>query len=411
VNGNRNLYILVGIIVLAAAVILAVVSTQDARYNWTETFDNQGKEPYDLSLFRQVMEATAGKDSFTVISDLKSDTNLVHKTGTAFIYIDSRAFFDSSNVDMLLSYAANGNTILISAANNHKIITSLLGDCISQDLPLVKRIKAKRVYPSLAETDTNAVIYYNEIDEIQRYPWTWYDLEYCEADSVQEIGNFKAIDRWYTNTITVEHGTGKIILHSTPLMFTNYHMRNEPVYEHAQLLLSQADATELVWYDPKVFISQPQNRPLITESPLKFILGNAPLRWAWYTLILLAMLFLITGVRRLQRPVPVLAAPPNDTLAYLDVVSRMYQKEGRHKHVVQVQYKLMLNHLRIRYKLPVSNIDKSFFREASIRLKIDEPAIIEFFAELDRARNNSTLTDEDLAMIDYKITEFYARCP
>ncbi len=410
-SGNRNLYILLGIIIIAAAAILAVVSNRKTRYDWAETFDNQGVEPYDLSLFRKVMEATADKESFTAISDLKSDTGLVHKSGTALIYVDSRAFFDSADVEILLSFTAKGNTLFISSTNSHKLITKLLKDCISKELPLVKSTKAKRIYPKVTSADTNAVIFYNEIEDVMRYPWTWYDISNCKTEGLKELGSFRAIDKWYTNALSIEYGLGSIILHSTPLMFTNYHFKNEPVFEHSQAMLATTAGKELIWYDPKALVSQPQNRPLITETPLKFILGNAPLRWAWYTLILLALLFLITGIRRLQRPVPVLAAPPNDTLAYLDVVSRMYRKEGRHKHVVQVQFKLLLHHLRIRYKLPVTNIDKTFFREAALRLKIDEPMIIEFFAELDRARNNSTLTDEDLARVDKKITEFYARCP
>ncbi len=409
---NRNLYIFLGLIILAALGVLLVVLNKEPRYEWAETFQQEKKQPYDLSLFRTVLEASTKETGYEVLTNIASDTAIVHRKGTSMVFVNSLAFLDSAEAETILKYVANGNTLLISATNQHRIINRLLEQCISKDTPFVKKVKAKRIYPTASVSDTGAVVYYNDVDEVKRYPWTYFDLEYCGENGAINVGQFKAIDRWYTNLVLLKHGDGNVFLHGNPLLFTNYHLRNEAVFDHAETLLGHLGSnTPIIYFTPYEGQTSAQNRPLVTDGPFSFVLAHTPLRWAWYTLLSLTLLFLLTSVWRLQRPIPVISPPPNETLAYLDVVSRMYRKDGLHKHLVNVQYKLLLNHLRNRYRLSVSRIDKDFFREASIRLRLDESVIIEFFAELDRARNNSTLTDADLARIDHRITEFYAKCP
>jgi hypothetical protein len=409
---KNSVVIWLSLTVLVAAVLYIVLSRTEQRYDWSENFRNNQNEPYDLGLLRKAIEAGKNKDQFVVLTSLKFEgKDLPQGTGALFIYIDYNAWLDSAATEHLLEWAKAGNRVFISAGNDHRIFKRLLEPCHTRDTPVLRTTRAKRIYPTTGPGDTTAVVYYNERDEIKRYPWSWYHTMHCERPKVQTSGSFKAINAEYVNYITVPIGKGSISLHCTPLLFTNYHLMREEVLEHAERVLSLKPAQKVVYFDPRAEVNIPPGRPLLSESPLRFILAHPPLRWAWYTLLALVLLFLLTATRRIQRPVPVMAPPPNETLAYIDVVSRMYQKAGGHKHLVNLQYKLLLKHLRMRYGLPPNADSDTYYREAAVRLQLPEADVRGFFNELDRARNNSALSDQDVAQVYQRIKEFHARCP
>ena len=125
----------------------------------------------------------------------------------------------------------------------------------------------------------------------------------------------------------------------------------------------------------------------------------------------MTLLFVFNSVRRRQKAIPVFSLPANETANYLDVVSRMYQKEGKHKHILGIQEKLIKRHLQNKYHLNFRLKDPESIEEAAMRLKIPAAYIRQLFTEIDRAKNNSTLTDEEFKNLIDKIKEFYQKCP
>ncbi len=412
-QGRKNLYIALGIVLLAGVLLFYLLSMQPKRYNWQETFQHDGKQPYDLSIFRALMVDFFPGKGFEVVSSLRDDTLYLERTSAVFIYIDGRAFIDSAQAVRFRKFAEKGNTVFVSASNAHGLVEQLCEECgVPAQGKWIQSRKAKNISPRISGHEpVDANMYYQIMDEVQRYPWPYYDVDGCNFLNTEKTGRFTAIEKEYTNMLEAKVGKGRIILHCTPMIFSNLHIIRPEILEHAEQLLMRIPEADVVYFEPNWNSPPPPNRPLLTESPLRFILGNTSLRWAWYLLLGLSLLYVISQLRREQRSIPIITAPENKTLGLVEVMSRLYRKEGKHKDVVALQHKMLINHLRRRYRIQHHPADGRFYTEASTKLGKSESNLKTFFAELDAALNNSALTDKELIALDKKITDFYTTCP
>jgi hypothetical protein len=408
------MYIAIAAVGVVALLLYALFGAQPKRFNWQESFSAEGKQPYDLSIFSALFKDFFPEKEFYTIQNLGTDTAFLNKTGSIFVYIDGRAYIDSVETDRLLEFAEKGNTVLVSAGNAHALLNRLCDQCgTAPNGKWVQTRKAKRILPYtvVAKDSTGVPIHYQQAGDQERYPWAHYDVAWCDALHLRKAGGFEAIDKDYINFLQAEVGEGKVLLHSTPFIFTNYHIIKPEVLAHVEEVLSFVAEGDIYMLDIQLDFSPPPNRPLITESPLRFILGNPSLRWAWYLLLALCLLYVLSSMRRKQRPIAVLGQPENETLNFVKVMSRFYQKEGKHKHIIGLQAKILHTHLRRRYRFGSKPMSEAFFREAAEKLQMPETQLNTFFKDLERASHNSTLTDRELIAIDQKISEFYAKCP
>lgn len=417
-KSNRNTLLIVLIAVLALALILFFFFNEEDRYNWRPTYSNQNEQPYDISLFKKTLEASYGEDNFSVVKNLNTDTAFGEAENALFIYIHPEPRLDSVELAQLDTFTARGNRVLISSSSPANLLRERFSDCLPNDSAsrrYTDYFRAKTAYLSLKKfrNDTALPLRYMVRDEKLRFPWPYFDLQECESAEAITLGTFKAIDRNFVNFIRINNGDGAYYLHATPLLFTNYHFQRKADFEHTQKLLSMIPKVDILYYEPDYFTpaTAANNQPPISESPLRFILANPPLKWAWYLIIALTVIYVFNTVRRRQKAIPVFSLPQNETANYLDVVSRMYQKEGRHKHIIGIQEKLLKRHLQNKYRINIRLNDADAVDEAARRLQMETRYIKQFFSGLERAKNNSTLTDEEFKNTIDKIQEFYRKCP
>jgi len=78
------------------------------------------------------------------------------------------------------------------------------------------------------------------------------------------------------NFIKVQYRNGSFLLHTQPTAFTNFHLLKKDHFEYAEQVLSYLPKTDLFWY------TKNQNGALISDSPMRYILSQSALKWAWY---------------------------------------------------------------------------------------------------------------------------------
>lgn len=414
-NRNTVIFILIGLVLIG--IVTYFWLTQKQRYTWRPTYRIGKEQPYDISLFRKTLEASYPKNKFGVVRNLQTDSNFINAENALFIYINNALPFDSTDRASLAAFADKGNRIFISTDNAVQLTSALFSECNPGDSTRQKYIDYRRAKTAglrlnKFENDTTLPLRYMIRDEKIRFPWRYFQLGECEKSKVQILGTFEAINRDYINFIRIKSGEGAYYLQSTPLLFTNYYFKNEPTFAFVQKVLSQLPHARVFYYEPEAMtLPSAVNEPSITESPLRFILSNPSLKWAWYSILILALLFVLNSIRRRQKAIPVFTLPENETANYLDVVSRMYRKEGKHKHIIGIQEKLLRRHLQNKYRIRIKVDAIESLREASARLQLPQQYIHKVFIDIDRAKNNSTLTDEEFIKSIAQIKEFYERCP
>jgi hypothetical protein len=170
-----------------------------------------------------------------------------------------------------------------------------------------------------------------------------------------------------------------------------------------------------IWWDERSRVAEnvvrrhnnrpPHENPELENSrPLKYILAQPALRWAWYLLLSLGLLYVIFRARRRQRIIPVLEGNPNQTYAYVSTIGRMYFLQGDNYDLIEQQKKLFMAFVRDRYNLAAAKPDEPFKRKLSIVSGVDSGIIERIFLP------NHSGADEDLIAYYQAISEFKKLC-
>ena len=408
---NSNVPLAIGIMAVVIALMALLMYMQEDRYNWNPTFQQDGDNPYDLHLFKKTVATSYESSDFREIKNLYSDSTFLPSQNGLLVSIDPYFGLDSVEISRLLESAGNGNKVFISTINPERVLEVLRPPCVGEDFTSVYEKRAKTILPGVTDKNGRPEISYFIREDKERFTWSYFDFQDCSEEDLEILGSFEAIGEHYANFVKFQYGDGAIYLHTTPLIFTNLHFKNETVFNHSRNIFELIPHQKMYYIDLEYTESDYSKKPPVSESPLRFVLSNPPLRWAWYIIITLTVIYVFNAVRRTQKSIPVFTLPENETANYLDVVSRLYQKEGNHKHIIGIQEKLLHRHMRNKYRLNFNNPDQTFYIHAAKRLQMSPEYLKQTLTMLGRAKNNSTLSDEELRNIIEKIKEFYQKCP
>jgi hypothetical protein len=394
--------------ILAGVIIIGLIYfvLPDERFIWRPTFSQDGDQPYDLSLLKNTLSDTYG-ESFQVVESIQDDSTILQKEKAAIIYVGDYEEFDSLEASQMKIFARNGGVVFMSSRFEHAVMRPYLPESSIENPRYLKAKKAKRIYARYQNSKDSVEIPYIIRTQNPRYDWIYFDTL---PDIGRVEGSFTAIGERYTNLISIEEGAGKMIFHTNPLIFTNFHLRNDPVFEYTNELIASMEFDHIYWFEPSFILPNSQD-PIISESPLRFILSQPSLRWAWYLILFLVAIFVWNGARRRQRAIKVENLPENETALYLDTVTRFYKKTGSHMHIVRSQLKLLNRHLNNRYRINFTNENEEMYREAEIRLGIPRDELKKFYSGIKLASQNTSLSDQQLLEINQKIKTFYSKCP
>ena len=136
-------------------------------------------------------------------------------------------------------------------------------------------------------------------------------------------------------------GKGEIILVSTPLLFTNYGVTDGHTVHYLFRLLSQMG-------DLPVVRSEGYTRDTAQKqlSPFRYLLSHPPLRWALYLSMLTIVLFMCFTARRRQRAIPVVEAPKNRSLEFIELIGTLYFQRGNRADLVRKKYQYLAEEVR-----------------------------------------------------------------
>lgn len=401
---------ILGVGLLAAALLFAAFfSFLPKVYEWDTTYRPRQWEPYDLGLFHSVLGSYFPDSDFIDLRGWAADTSYTQVTGSNMITVGAEIVAAPKDRARIRRYVAAGNTFFGSATAYNLLFEEIMPRCADPDeKPLRMRTHySGEIHVSTVENPADSVaIQYFVRDEL--YSKQWLSASACPHPDVAVLGHVRVDDKMYPNFLEIKYGEGRFLLHTTPLAFSNYHFRRPEVFEYVEDVLSALDEGDVYFAPPSPILGEAP--PPISAGPLQFILTKPPLRWAWFGTLALTFLFVVNGIRRKRRPIPVLQKPGNHTLRFLEMKAGIYKKENQHQHIVELQYDLLKEFLKERYRLNPDEYD-SFIHMAVERLEMKEPYLRGFFYRLKAAKQKRNLSNRELLDLDRSIQEFYQACP
>ena len=164
-------------------------------------------------------------------------------------------------------------------------------------------------------------------------------------------------------------------MHSEPLIVTNFYLLKPESKNYVQDVFSYLSERETVWF------SGANKNVAESRSPLRFILANPPLRYAWWLLLAGLVLFIIFNAKRKQRIVPIVEPLKNKSVEFVKSIGNLYLQEGDFHDMMAKKAQYFLNRVRMDLLIDTKNLDEKFIHLLHLKTgksieKINEATVL-----------------------------------
>ncbi|MEJ7643344.1 MAG: DUF4350 domain-containing protein [Chryseolinea sp.] len=381
-------------VALAFGLFLLLKLTSPKQHDWTVTYAPDDKNPYGAYAMNILMANTflpkSIAHSFKTLYELKDSLKHVDNI---FIVCEK---FDTGkeDTDVLLNHVARGGTAFIASKNfwgkfadTLKLNTSdylfKSGNILApNDTAIVKFAAAAfDTVPEYRYRGDNIPNYFAKFDTTRTTVIAW-------SDAHQPV------------TVYVKWGKGNFILNSTPMMFSNICLLSGKNHEFVAATLSYLPKASTLWTENY----QRGRREIAT--PLRFILQNESLRWAYYISVIAILIFMIFEMKRKQRIIPIIKPLPNTTLEFLSTIGNLYYERGQHKNIAEKKINYLLDRIRENYWLNTSPMDENFVLSLSRKAGKNESDIRRLANLIIQIRNANEISADTLIELNDSVEQF-----
>lgn len=158
--------------------------------------------------------------------------------------------------------------------------------------------------------------------------------------------------------IKVNFGKGHFYIHSEPLVLTNYYLlKSKNLY--IESVFSYLPNRETVWFL--------ENDVPLSMSPMRFILSNPPLKYAWYLLLFGLLIFVLFNAKRKQRIVPIQEPLKNTSIDFIRSIGNLYLQEGDFHEMMAKKAQYFLSKIRMDLLIDTQNLDEVFIYKLHLK--------------------------------------------
>ncbi|WP_298302555.1 DUF4350 domain-containing protein [Flavobacterium sp.] len=357
---NKTIKIYIVFLVLIFIAIIFVDANRPRPIDWRPTYSINDKIPFGLYIFDKETPTLLKKNSlkkvtntiyeyFEPLYNYDSLVNNYSERGT-ILSISEYSQIDDQSTQELLYFVSHGNSAYLSSKSFSKILMDSLKFETNNEMIFNKEIKFSLANKKLDTKKYNFDIgagsyYFGKIDTL-----TTTILGY------QESGNNK-----FANFIKVPHGNGFFYLHTQPAAFTNYHILKENHSEYLEKIVSYIPKGKIFWAIDNI------NGESVSSSPMRFILSNPALKWAWYLFLIGMVFFMIFNAKRKQRIVPIVKPLQNTTVDFTKTIGNLYYQEGDHQNIINKKIIYFLERVRNEFLIETNTLDENFIKKLHLK--------------------------------------------
>ncbi|TDM00589.1 MAG: hypothetical protein C4K58_05170 [Flavobacteriaceae bacterium] len=190
-------------------------------------------------------------------------------------------------------------------------------------------------------------------------------------------------------------------LHLRPEVFTNYQMLESKNTKYIEALIKV-----LPLKDVYVDHASSKGESSINGSPLRYILSQPALKWAYYLAVLFFILYAIFNGKRRQRPIPIVEPVKNNTLEFVKTMAGLHLEQKNHKDMAQKQILFFLSQIRRNYHLSTEEISDDFLTKLSRKSGKEKDQIKDLFSLIKDIETAEQISAKTLMVLNQKIESF-----
>ncbi len=216
------------------------------------------------------------------------------------------------------------------------------------------------------------------------------------------------------NFMAIAAGKGNIYLHSAPLAFSNHFLLQDSNLNYMSAVLSviPAKTKKVVW--DEYYLTKDQltkNGRNDDDSPgfLSAIMKYPGISTGLILGALLLALYVLLGMRRKQRAIPVIEKPKNDSLDFVKTIGRLYYDKGDHTNLAHKMAAYFLEHLRSNYKLATNQLSDEFVQKVHAKTDVPKEEILHIVTVINNLRTGMHINAQSLQQFYLLLEAFYRK--
>ena len=406
------LWIALGLFALAVAFEASRPQPFDERLR----LERAGGQPFDAEAFFRLLPGTLGAPVVPV--EVTPFEHLADSTRerAAYVFLTDAFEPEAAEAGRLLAFAERGNTVFVSARvlggpffealgvpdpdSLEDGVVALewgeltgLGDLDGEDELVLfdEAVGGRFAMPLDVSSSTLRGLDSSRTDPLGA------DADWVDGDAVY-------LDAYTVNFARIRAGRGEVLVHGAPVVFTNAALAadSSDVAAYVAGVLSYLPPADTVFWDATY---KPLRVRAVTRSSA--IRQDPALRWGVALVLLGALFFVAFRGRRWQRPVPVVAPPPNAQREFARVLGRLHLVRGDRAWLAKKKARLVRDRLRIRYGLDAAELSDALARTAAARTGRPEADARALFARLRDLEADPAPSPERLLALDRDIEAFF----
>lgn len=431
---HRIIYLLLALTLLAAG--CGRPAAQE-KTNWAVMLARDWKQPYGTWLAYESLpgyfpaarrEPLARGFRYTSI-----DEGMRYHADSAglLVMVGLNYFVSDAELQSLIAYAKAGNEVLIlSSRLDTKLEQALHVDkqfTGEEEYPLTDTLegrknrhilrllpnaataygysgRALRSYFKLKEekqadtavTDSSSVsAYAADPDNSSMTP---YGDELPELEAPQILGT----NNLGADFIRFTVGDGHITLHAAPLVLSNYFLLQEGNRRYLDGIWHSfpANISHIYWNEYYKRTSEGSHFGILWEYPAT--------RYALILAILTLLTYVLFGIKRRQRIIPILPPVENASVSFVETVGRLYFNKGNHANLAEKMVQHFLEWVRTSYFLDTNQLNEVFVQQLAARTGQTEGTTAALVQRIHEVRLGSVpVTPDYLYELHRLIQSFY----
>ncbi|MEM1339489.1 MAG: DUF4350 domain-containing protein [Bacteroidota bacterium] len=392
-------YIIVGGIALA--LLLLYEYNKPKQINWFPSYVATHKIPYGTKVLNEVLPALFSKTQQVY----RTPYEFLSKNDTiagSYVFINNTINFGPTDLDELLSWVTKGNHLFLAAESFENSLLDTL------HLKLSSIYDNNTVNPVFRHSLTNSSLKGNDASfEKDYYSAIFRDMDTVNTLILGEVAvrnDSTSYEAKGINAVQLPFGKGKVTCTLFPEAFSNYFILKAENRNYTSGLLSYLDNEEIIYLD-----NHHKAGKTFYTSPMYLFLNTKELKWAYYLVLIGALLYIIFEGKRKQRAIRVITPLKNQTLAFTRTIADMYFENNKQREIAEHKIQYFLDFVRNTFYLSTEKIDGQFYHNLALRSNHTKEEIEEFFLIFQDIQKRTEITNAKLEQLERIIQDFKAK--
>jgi len=392
-----GIYIVIAILTVALLMLLQYNKPKDI--NWFPSYVATHKIPYGTVVINDIMKLIFPEKTQQVSVPPFEFLNANENAQGTYFFVDNAIEFGEAELNGLLNWTSKGNTLFIASNGLEKQLLDTLGLDTGNLYGEFNEEQSHRheLLNPLLEPETGYIF------EKESYASYFREIDTASTTIIGKVSNLTESDyaQQHFNVIKQKFGDGEIILSTFPKAFTNYFMLKDDNKNYTAGLLSYLDDSRPIYVD-----KHHKSGKSVYTSPMYIFLNIKEFKWAYYLVLIGAVIYIIFEGKRKQRAIPVVSPLKNRTLAFTRTIADMYFEKGEQKQIAEHKIAYFLEYIRSRFYLGTVTKEADFHANLAARSFHSVEDVAKLFTFIERLRNQENISDLELEKLNRSIEKF-----